>query len=104
MPSSVIGVDAPSALDPSHAANEDTWPSRERSLELATASNARVLGIDQWTGTIKPGYAADLLLVDGRPDEDVRILTDPKRIRYVMVGGREMKNLLGGEGGVGVTA
>jgi imidazolonepropionase-like amidohydrolase len=64
-------------------------------IELATASNARVLGIDGWTGRIEPGYAADLLLVDGRPDEDVGILTDPNRIRYVMVGGREMKNTLG---------
>jgi imidazolonepropionase-like amidohydrolase len=61
-------------------------------LRTATTVNAELLGVDSWIGRVAPGYAADLILVDGRPDEDVKVLTDPARIRYVMVGGIEMKN------------
>jgi imidazolonepropionase-like amidohydrolase len=61
-------------------------------LEMTTASNAQVLGIDDWTGRIAPGMSADVILVDGHPDEDVAILTDPARIYYVMVGGVPMKD------------
>jgi imidazolonepropionase-like amidohydrolase len=64
-------------------------------VELATRANATALGIDGWTGRIAEGFAADLVLVDGRPDEDVGVLADPDRIAYVMVGGVEQKNTLG---------
>jgi imidazolonepropionase-like amidohydrolase len=63
-------------------------------VDLATTSNAAVLGIEDWTGKISTGMSADLILVDGRPDEDVAILTDPDRIHYVMVGGVVMKDTL----------
>jgi imidazolonepropionase-like amidohydrolase len=65
-------------------------------LELATESNARCFDADAWTGSIEPGKAADLILVDGNPDEDVSVLADPSRIPWVMVGGRVLKDELPG--------
>ena len=43
-------------------------------------------------GQIRAGYLADLLIVDGNPLADIRILQDPNRIEAVMVGGRFTKN------------
>jgi imidazolonepropionase-like amidohydrolase len=39
-------------------------------------------------GLIEPGYRADLLLVRGRPFEDVSILQDPERLAMIMQDGR----------------
>jgi imidazolonepropionase-like amidohydrolase len=38
-------------------------------------------------GQIRPGYLADLLLVDGDPLQDVRLLRQRERLRLVMKGG-----------------
>ena len=42
-------------------------------------------------GQIREGYLADLLIVDGDPLADIRLLQDPDRIAAVMVGGRFTK-------------
>jgi imidazolonepropionase-like amidohydrolase len=72
----------------------DLGMSDQEVLAMATCGNADLLGIASWTGKIAPGLTADLILVEGRPDEDVSILTQPEKIRYVMAGGVEMKNTL----------
>jgi imidazolonepropionase-like amidohydrolase len=36
---------------------------------------------------IKPGYLADLLLVDGNPLSDIRVLQDPTRLALIMKDG-----------------
>ena len=41
-------------------------------------------------GTLTPGKYADLLIVDGRPDENVAVLADRRRLRVVK-GGREVR-------------
>ena len=41
-------------------------------------------------GTLRPGKFADLLIVDGNPDEDVRILGDRSRLTAVIKGGQEV--------------
>jgi imidazolonepropionase-like amidohydrolase len=41
-------------------------------------------------GTLTVGKHADFLVVDGSPDEDVRILSDKRRIRAVVKGGDEI--------------
>ncbi|MEJ8565994.1 amidohydrolase family protein [Elongatibacter sediminis] len=46
-------------------------------LQAATVSAAELLGIDDRTGRIEPGYEADLVVVPGNPLEDVRVLQDP---------------------------
>jgi len=53
-------------------------------LAAATDTPARLLGWDDM-GQVAPGYRADLLLVDGRPDEDIRAT---RAIRGVLQGGQ----------------
>jgi imidazolonepropionase-like amidohydrolase len=57
-------------------------------LRAGTSVAAAALGIDGFTGSIAPGKAADLLVVDGNPLQDVRILRDLARIKRVYLGGR----------------
>ncbi len=55
-------------------------------LVAATKTGGELMGMD--VGEIKPGMLADLLLVDGDPTTDVRILQDKARIPVVMKDGR----------------
>ncbi|HLS68775.1 MAG TPA: amidohydrolase family protein [Kiloniellales bacterium] len=46
-------------------------------------------------GVVKPGARADLLVVDGNPLEDIKVLTDPdRRLLAIMKQGRLYKDLL----------
>jgi imidazolonepropionase-like amidohydrolase len=62
--------------------------SAAQALLTATRNAAEALGAGDRLGTLEPGKAADLLVVDGEPDRDVRILQEPARIRVVMREGR----------------
>ena len=53
----------------------------------ATSVGADLLDMADLVGGIEPGKFADLLIVDGDPLEDVRILQETDRIRTVMKGG-----------------
>ena len=44
--------------------------------------------MDLPVGQIRPGYLADLLLIDGNPLLDLRILQDKDRLLAIMQGGR----------------
>jgi hypothetical protein len=57
-------------------------------LRAGTSVAAEALGIDGFTGSIATGKAADLLVVDGNPLDDVRILRDLARIKRVYLGGK----------------
>jgi imidazolonepropionase-like amidohydrolase len=39
-------------------------------------------------GTLTPGKLADLLIVDGNPDQDVTVLQDKTKLRHILQGGR----------------
>jgi imidazolonepropionase-like amidohydrolase len=54
----------------------------------ATHGSAVALGLSSELGTVTPGAVADLLVVDGDPLADVRILRDPERISTVVQGGK----------------
>jgi imidazolonepropionase-like amidohydrolase len=56
-------------------------------IVAATRTAAECLDLDQDTGTIECGKDADLVIVDGDPLADIRILQDPARISQVFVGG-----------------
>jgi cytosine/adenosine deaminase-related metal-dependent hydrolase len=48
-----------------------------QAIRAATADGARNLRIDDETGRVTPGLAADLLIVDGAPDRDIHDLRRP---------------------------
>ncbi len=62
-------------------------------LRSATAVNAELLMQKGMLGTIAPGAYADLLVVDGDPLSDIRVLTEPERtLQLIMKGGVIYKN------------
>ena len=48
---------------------------------------------DDW-GTLEPGKAADILVVDGDPSADVRVLKDKSKIEMILQDGRRVKDAL----------
>jgi imidazolonepropionase-like amidohydrolase len=61
-------------------------------LVAATKLGGELMGMGAELGQVKPGYLADLLLIDGDPTRDVRILQDRQRIKMIMQGGRLYKS------------
>jgi len=59
-------------------------------ITAATGINAKIVGIDEEVGTIEAGKYADIISIDGRPDENIR---DLEKISFLMVGGRIYDNL-----------
>jgi len=65
-------------------------------IRSATVINAALLMQEVKLGTIAPGACADLLIVDGDPLTDLRIMLDPaKNLKLVMKDGTIYKNALG---------
>ena len=60
-------------------------------LSAATKLGGEIMGMGGELGLVKPGYIADLLLIDGDPTKDVRILQDKNRIAMIMQGGKLYK-------------
>jgi imidazolonepropionase-like amidohydrolase len=58
-------------------------------IQAATATAARMLGLEHETGRVAPGLAADLLAVAGDPAERIQALDD---VRLVMAEGRIIVN------------
>ena len=62
-------------------------------LRSATVVNADLLMQKSALGTIAPGAYADLLVVDGDPLSDIRVLAEPERhLKLIMKGGVIHKN------------
>jgi imidazolonepropionase-like amidohydrolase len=57
-------------------------------IVAATRSAAELLDLVEVTGTVEPGKAADLLIVDGDPLADIRILADCDRLAGIVKDGR----------------
>src|SRR5213594_331240 len=62
--------------------------SQMEAIVAATASAARLLGIEHLVGTIEVGKQADLVIVDGNPLKKISLLRDRDRIMGVMQAGR----------------
>ena len=58
-----------------------------QALQAATQWAARCLGLERELGTIEKGRLADLVVVNGNPLDDVKILLDPAGIALVLKGG-----------------
>jgi len=56
-------------------------------IVMATSRSAELLGLENELGAVEVGKIADLLVIDGAPDEDVAILRTAERIMYVLQDG-----------------
>lgn len=54
------------------------------SIMAATKTAAECLGIGDETGTLKPSKFGDLIIVEGDPLKDIRVLQDKSRVKMVM--------------------
>jgi imidazolonepropionase-like amidohydrolase len=87
----VAGTDAgghghpPNALELEHLVAAGMSPMQ--ALQAATSLAAECLALEQEIGTIEKGKWADLVIVDGDPLSDVRVLQEPGRIKQVWKGG-----------------
>ncbi|PEQ13997.1 amidohydrolase [Novosphingobium sp. PC22D] len=61
-----------------------------QALRAGTIESARMLGVDDEVGALRPGYFADILAVDADPTADIAAL---RSINFVMKGG---KTIVGG--------
>jgi imidazolonepropionase-like amidohydrolase len=61
-----------------------------QAIQTATINDADLLGWSEKVGTIEAGKWADIVAVDGDPLADVTTL---ERVRFVMKGGKVVKNL-----------
>jgi len=57
-------------------------------ITWATRNGAEMMRKDKEFGTVAPGKLADLLVVDGDPVADMKLLGDPANLAMVMQGGR----------------
>ncbi|MBN9538911.1 MAG: hydrolase [Alphaproteobacteria bacterium 65-37] len=79
------------------------WYGNAEILKMATSTNAELLALSGLRnpypaplGVVEAGAFADLLLIDGNPLEDIRLIENPtKNLRVIMKDGRIHKNTLG---------
>jgi len=64
-------------------------------LVAATRLGGEIMGMGEELGQIKPGYLADLLLVDGDPLADIKRLQSPDALLVIMKDGRLHKTPAG---------
>ena len=62
-------------------------------LVCATRTGAAAMLLEGQTGEVKEGFLADLLVIAGEPQNDVRLLQKPGNIRLIVKDGRLHKNL-----------
>jgi imidazolonepropionase-like amidohydrolase len=78
------------------------WYKPAEALIMATSTNAELLGLSGprnpypgRLGVVEEGALADLLLVDGNPIDNIKLIEDPaKNFLVIMKGGKIYKNLL----------
>jgi imidazolonepropionase-like amidohydrolase len=66
--------------------------SAAEALLAATRQAAEALGLEAEVGTLAPGMRADLIVVDGDPLTDIRVLQATERITQVIQAGRVVKS------------
>ena len=59
-----------------------------RALQLGTHDAAHAIGLGEVCGVLEAGRWADVLVVDGDPLADIRVLQDSQRIHAVFRDGR----------------
>jgi imidazolonepropionase-like amidohydrolase len=69
---------------------EDIGLKPMEAIVAATKLNSEIMKMDKEIGTLEPGKMADLIVVDGDPLKDIRVLQDKARIQLVMIGGESL--------------
>jgi adenine deaminase len=64
--------------------------SAQEAIAAGTTNAARTVGLEGEIGTLEPGMLGDLILVNGDPLQDIRVLQDRKNIEAVFVGGEQV--------------
>ncbi|KAI1077017.1 composite domain of metallo-dependent hydrolase [Whalleya microplaca] len=80
------------AKDLEHFVNLFGYTPKE-SLITATALGGDIMGYPSELGKVLPGYFADVILVDGNPLEDIKILQDKSRLHAIVINGHVHKNV-----------
>ncbi len=65
-----------------------------QALVAATGTAARICRVDDIVGVLEPGKRADVLVVDGDPLADIRVLEDQARLLLIMKDGTAYKDLV----------
>jgi imidazolonepropionase-like amidohydrolase len=65
----------------------DAGMSPMQALQAATGWAAACLGWEHDLGTVQPGKLADVIVVDGDPLHNIKLLQDIQRIKLVFKGG-----------------
>jgi imidazolonepropionase-like amidohydrolase len=68
--------------------------SEMESICAGTINAAKVMEMTQDIGSLDVGKYADIVVVDGNPMEDIKVLGDAKQVKLVMKSGKVMKNTL----------
>ena len=76
-------------------ANKARFMNPAEAIATATTGNAELFYLQDRIGTVEVGKDADLILVEGRPLDEIEILADPDRIVGVIKGGRVYKDTQG---------
>lgn len=63
-----------------------------QAIVAATRTNAELLDMADSVGTLAKGKLGDLLIVNGDPLQDIRLLQNPANLRMVMKGGKVVVN------------
>lgn len=63
-------------------------------IKSATIVNAEIMRMKDKIGSIEADKWADIIAVDGNPDEDINVLVEPANIKLVMKKGEVFKNTL----------
>jgi imidazolonepropionase-like amidohydrolase len=71
----------------------ETGLSPLEALRAATYNSAKICGVEQTVGTLATGMAADLLVIDGKPDQTIR---DLRNIQAVIKGGAIFRSEVAG--------
>jgi imidazolonepropionase-like amidohydrolase len=78
------------------------WYTPAEALKMATADNGELMALSGFInpypaklGVMEEGALADLLLVDGNPLENIKLITEPdKNFLVIMKGGTIYKNIV----------